>query len=146
MLFGRKKRKSVKLGITKKTDTYPKCTRKESNHTTRETWFLAFGRDTFIHTFTKPYICFHVPSVKEELEVGSKLDLHDFNVGRAVPLWFTFSIEACKAKASEDTGTLRVSKNTLNKCYILKVKKHVYLGECPDSVIFGSFNWSSKLK
>ena len=126
--------------------TYPKCTREESNHTTRETRFLAFRRDTFIHVFTKPCTCFHVPSFKEDLEVGRKLDLHDFNIGSAVPLWFAFGIEACKAKTSEDTGTLRISKNELDKCYSLRGGKHVYLGKCPESVIPRSFKWSSKLE
>ena len=56
---------------------------------------------------------FHVPSVKDGPEVGRKLELQDFNVSSAVPLWFAFGIETCKAKTSEDTGTLRVSKNEL---------------------------------
>ena len=52
-------------------------------------------------------MCFHVPSVKEELEVGRKLNLHDINAGSAVPLRFAFGIETCKAKTSEVTDTLR---------------------------------------
>ena len=55
----------------------------------------------------KPCTCFHVPSIKEALEVGRKLDFHDSNVGSAVPLCFAFCIEACKSKTSEDTGTLK---------------------------------------
>ena len=55
-------------------------------------------------------MCFHVPSLEDELEVGRKLDLHDPNVGSAVPLWFAFGIETCKAKTSEDTGTLNDSE------------------------------------
>ena len=70
-------------------------------------------RDSFIHTFTKPYMRFHVPSVKDELEAGRKLDLHDFDIGSTVPLWFAFGVVTCKAKTSEDTGTLSV--NGLNK-------------------------------
>ena len=45
-------------------------------------------------------MCFYVPSAKDGLEVGRKLDLHDFNVGSTVPLWFTFGIETCKAKTT----------------------------------------------
>jgi hypothetical protein len=59
-------------------------------------------------------MCFHVPSIKEELEIGRKLDLHYFKVVSAVPLWFASGIKACKAKTSEDTGTLKVSKNEFN--------------------------------
>jgi hypothetical protein len=55
-------------------------------------------------------MCFHVPKVKDGLEVGRKLDLHDFNVGSTVPLWFAFGIKTCKAKTSEDTGTLRYQR------------------------------------
>ena len=51
-------------------------------------------------------MCFHVPSVKDRLEVGRKLNLHDFNVGGAVPLWLAFGIETCKAKTCDDTRTL----------------------------------------
>ena len=92
-------------------------------------------------------MCFHVPSVKNELEVGRKFDLHDFNIGSAVPLRFAFGIETCKAKTGEDTGTLRVSKNELNKWYIhLREKRYVYLGKCPESVISRSFNRSTKLE
>ena len=70
-------------------------------------------------------MCFHVPSVKDALEVGGKLDLHDFNIGSAVPLRFAFGIVTSKTKTSEDTGTLRVSKNKWNKCYI-SAKKNLY--------------------
>ena len=54
-------------------------------------------------------MCFHVPSVKDGLEVGRKLVLQDFNVGSAVPLWLAFGIETCKAKTSDVTRTLSES-------------------------------------
>ena len=59
-------------------------------------------------------MCFHIPSVKDGFEIGRKLELHYLNVGSAVPLWFAFGIETCKAKTSEDaTSTLikELSKN-----------------------------------
>ena len=65
-------------------------------------------------------MCFYVPSAKDGLEVGRKLELHGINVGSTVPLWFAFGIETCKAKTSEDTGTL---VNWLNKLLYSREKK-----------------------
>lgn len=86
--------------------TYPEGTCEESDHAAHVTRLLALGSDTLVDTLAKPYVCLHVPRIKENLEVRRELDKPNFNIGCAVPVGHAMGTHVNKAETSEDGSSL----------------------------------------
>ena len=105
--------------------TDPESTCAERDHGTFEARLLALRRHALIHALAQPYVCFHVPRVQQDLEVGRELDAKDIDVGRALPAGFACGPEAGETGSGEDAYTL---------------------SQRPDSIILGALDETGKVE